>query len=103
MGRTATKPVGPTAGTAISFRAPNAAAVCVAGTLDDRNPAATPLTRRADGTWAVTLALLLGRHEDEFVVDGEWCCEPGCETTYHGCPRCVPNSSGTMNRLIEVT
>lgn len=56
-------------------------AVFVAGTFNDWNPTAAPMTRGADG---------------------EWCCEPGCETAYHGCPKCVPNSFGTMNRVIEV-
>jgi hypothetical protein len=49
------------------------------------------------------VALPPGRYEFKFVVDGAWCCEPGCEGPHHGCPKCVPNSSGTMNRLIEVT
>ena len=98
MSKAATEPAEPKTGTALSCRAPKA----VAGTFNDWNPTATPLTRRADGTWAATLALPPGRHEYKFVVDGEWCCEPGCETTYHGCPKCVPNSSGTMNRFVEV-
>ena len=100
MSKTATKPHAPKTGTALSCRAPKA--VCVAGTFNDWNPTATPLTRQADGTWAATLALPRGRHEYKFVVDGEWCCEPGCETVYQGCPKCVPNPSGTMNRVVEV-
>lgn len=43
-----------------------------------------------------------GRHEFKFVVDGEWCCEPGCNGRDQG-PKCVPNPFGTMNRVIEVT
>ena len=102
MSKTATKPADPKTGTALSCRAQKAATVCVAGTFNDWNPTATPLTRQADGTWAATLALPRGRHEYKFVVDGEWCCEPGCETVYQGCPKCVANPSGTMNRVVEV-
>lgn len=91
-----------TGGTLFSCHAPAAGAVSVAGTFNDWNPTATPLTLQAGGTWAATLDLPPGRHEYKFVVDGEWCCEPGCETADHGCPRCVPNPFGTMNRVAEV-
>ena len=61
------------------------------------------MNSEAEGNWAVALSLPAGRHEYKFVVDGEWCCEPGCEKVYQGCPQCVPNSSGTMNRFVVVT
>ncbi|MEO2090037.1 MAG: glycogen-binding domain-containing protein [Gemmataceae bacterium] len=102
MSKTATKPAEPKTGTLFSCHAPDAGVVCAAGTFNDWNPTTTPLTRRADGTWAVTLDLPPGRHEYKFVVDGQWCCEPGCEAAYHGCPKCVPNPFGTMNRVVEV-
>lgn len=102
MSKAAMKTDEPKTGTLLSCRAPVAGGVCVAGTFNDWSPTATPLTRRADGTWAVHLDLPPGRHEYKFVVDGEWCCEPGCETAYHGCPKCVPNPFGTMNRVVEV-
>ena len=60
------------------------------------------MTKDAKGNWDVALALPPGRHEFKFVVDGVSCCEPGCEGPHQGCPKCVPNSSGTMNRFIEV-
>ena len=50
-------------GTSFSCHAPGAGVVCVAGTFNGWDPAATPLTRRADGTWAVTLDLPPGRPE----------------------------------------
>ncbi len=56
----------------------------------------------ADGKWTVTIPLPPGRHEYKFVVDGQWCCEPGCEAEYRGCAKCVPNTLGTMNRFLEV-
>ena len=56
-----------------------------------------------EGNWEVAVPLRPGRYEFKFAVDGVLCCEPGCEGSNHGCAKCVPNSSGTMNRLIEVT
>lgn len=91
-----------TAGTEFTCHAPDAGAAFVAGTFNDWNPTATPMTRDADGTWAVALDLPPGRYEYKFVVDGAWCCEPGCETAHHGCPKCVANPFGTMNRVVEV-
>ncbi len=105
MSKTATEPP-PRAqakGTPFSCHAPAAGAVTVAGTFNNWDPAATSLKRDSTGTWMTTLDLPPGRHEYKFVVDGEWCCEPGCVTAYHGCAKCVPNPSGTMNRVVEVT
>jgi 1,4-alpha-glucan branching enzyme len=103
MSRTAKKkPSGRKARTEFSCHAPHAGFVCVAGTFNGWDPAATPLTRRADGSWAVTLDLPPGRYEFKFVADGRWCCEPGGEEPGPGCPGCVPNPFGTMNRVVEV-
>ena len=103
MTKTATKPAEPKAGTLFSCHAPEAGVVCVAGTFNDWNPTATPLARQADGSWAAILNLPAGRYEYKFVADSQWCCEPGCEEPHNGCPECVPNSFGTMNRFVEVT
>jgi 5'-AMP-activated protein kinase regulatory beta subunit len=83
--------------------APDAQSVFVAGTFNDWQPDATPMMRDDDGVWTAALALSPGRYEYKFVVDGQWCCEPGCEHEYRGCPKCVPNEFGTMNRVLEVT
>ena len=60
------------------------------------------MIKDAKGNWDVAVALPPGHHEFKFVVDGVSCCEPGCEGPHQGCPKCVPNESGTMNRFIEV-
>jgi len=87
-----------------SCHAPEAKAVFVAGTFNDWKPDATPLhANPPNGIWTVTLPLSPGHHEYKFVVDGQWCCEPGCEHEYRGCPKCVPNEFGTMNRVLEVS
>jgi hypothetical protein len=47
-----------------------AASVAVIGQFNDWDAAATPLQRRADGTWEVLVPLAPGRYEYAFVVDG---------------------------------
>jgi hypothetical protein len=89
-------------GVVVSTKAPDARNVFIAGTFNDWNPCSDPLTRTGDGHWVLTLDLPPGRYEYKFVVDGEWCCEPGCDKAHHGCPGCVPNQFGTMNRVLVV-
>lgn len=88
--------------TALSCHAPDAAAVFVAGTFNAWKPGEVPLKRKDAGQWSVDLDLAPGRYEFKFIVDGQWCCEPGCEGAHRGCPKCVPNDHGTMNRVLEV-
>ena len=85
-----------------SCDAPEAKAVSVAGTFNDWQADALPLKRGSDGQWRATLQLPPGHHEFKFVVDGHWCCEPGCQHEYRGCPKCCANVFGTMNRVLEV-
>ena len=87
----------------LSCHAPEAKAVFVAGTFNDWKPDALPLHRHSsDGEWTASVALPPGRYEYKFIVDGQWCCEPGCEHEYRGCPKCCANDFGTMNRVLEV-
>lgn len=85
-----------------SCHAPEAKAVFVAGTFNEWTPDTLPMQRQSGGKWSVKVPLATGRYEFKFIVDGEWCCEEGCEGEYHGCPECVPNECGTMNRVLEV-
>jgi len=82
--------------------APDAQSVFVAGTFNDWQPDATPMVRDDEGEWETSLPLSPGRYEYKFVVDDRWCCELGCEHEHRGCPKCVPNEFGTMNRVLEV-
>lgn len=91
------------AATKFACLAPAARAVFLVGTFNGWDAKATPMIKDAEGNWEVAVALPPGRHEFKFVVDGALCCEPGCEGPHQGCPKCVPNESGTMNRFIEVT
>ena len=90
---------------AVEFKchAPNAQQVFVAGTFNEWKPDATPLVRDKAGEWRSSLNLPPGHYEFKFIVDGQWCCEVGCEHESSSCPKCVPNEFGTMNRVLEVS
>lgn len=87
--------------TSISCKAPDAQSVFLAGTFNNWDPGTTPMERSENGEWSAQLELAQGRYEFKFIVDGEWCCAPGCQAD-HTCPDCVPNDCGTMNRVLEV-
>jgi 1,4-alpha-glucan branching enzyme len=88
--------------TRFACRAPAAQLVFLAGSFNGWKPDATPMVKDAEGNWSVAVDLEPGRYEYKFVVDGNWCCEPGCDDrTYQG-PDCVANECGTQNRVIEV-
>ncbi len=89
--------------TVFSCRADEARAVSLVGTFNDWNPDATPMSRNAAGEWTVTLELAPGRYEYKFVVDGQWCCEPGCDDASFGSTDSVENPFGSRNRSIEVS
>ena len=86
-----------------SCYAPEVQAVFVAGCFNNWSKDALPLVRQPDGHWRADVPLLRGNYEYKFVVDGQWCCEADCEPEYHGCPKCVPNGFGTMNRVLEMS
>lgn len=88
--------------TALTCRAANATAVSVAGTFNGWSTTALPMQQVKPDQWLAEISLAPGNYEYKFVVDGEWGCEPGCEHAYAGCPKCVPNAYGTMNRTLEV-
>jgi hypothetical protein len=90
------------AGVTVSTRAPKAKTIFVAGTFNDWNPFSHPLTLMGDGQWSLSLDLPAGLYEYKFIIDGEWCCEPGCDRPYDGCSGCVANEFGTMNRVLVV-
>lgn len=94
-GATADKPV------TVRCRAPSAQVVLVAGTFNDWHPEATPMVRGEEGEWTVALDIPPGRYEFKFVVDGQWCCEPGRDDANTEC-ECVPNPFGTMNRVLKI-
>ena len=91
--------------TAVEFscRVPDGQAVSVAGTFNNWDPWATPMTKGANGDWTVNVELPPGRHEYKYVIDGQWCCDPACDHAYRQTPNCVRNAYGTLNHAIEVS
>jgi len=86
----------------ISCVAPGAKEVFLAGTFNGWQPGATPMRKRPDGKWLAELNRPPGRYEFQFIVDGQWCCEPGFPDQACFGERLVLNSSGTSNRVLEV-
>lgn len=80
----------------------NAHFVCLAGSFNEWNPDSLPLQHHNDGNWTITLSLAPGRYEYKFVVDGTWCCKPGCHEIGTECVDCVRNDFDTMNRVLIV-
>ncbi len=74
---------------------PNAKEVFVAGSFNDWQPRATPLSRSVDGPWAAELRLKPGEYEYRFIVDGEWVEDPAAEQQ-------VSNSFGSHNSVLRV-
>lgn len=55
--------------------APKAREVFLAGTFNNWNPKATPMTRIAEN-WKVVLDVMPGLYSYNFVIDGKWVCDP---------------------------
>ena len=89
--------------TTFSFHDPQATAVFLAGTFNDWNPNATAMERSSTGEWNVELNLEPGQYEYKFVVDGQWCCHPGCSGHVSADSDSVPNAFGTFIRVLEVS
>ena len=79
----------------VCFNNPVATQVCIAGSFNDWNPAATPLLFLGNGRWAKEVALPPGRYEYRFIVDGQWMDDPAAQQT-------VPNPFGGVNAVIEI-
>jgi len=83
--------------------APAASSVSVAGMFNNWQPDVDRMALDDSGGWIAVLELPPGRYEYRFVVDGKWCCLPICDSANTGCPVCVPNPFGSMNRVVDVT
>ena len=81
--------------TELSYLAPHAPSVFLAGSFNQWNPSSHPLKRDKRGTWKITLPLTPGRYEYRFVADGKWENDPFCEG-------CFMNEFGTMNCVMIV-
>ncbi|MCW5557209.1 MAG: response regulator [Verrucomicrobiae bacterium] len=86
----------PTACICLRLTHPTAQQVCVAGSFNDWQPDATPMTRRDDGQWVKELTLPPGRYEYRLIVDGEWADDPAAAEL-------IPNAFGTANAVLVVS
>ncbi len=82
---------------AVSFEYfnPTARQVRVAGSFNDWQPDATPMTKQRGGKWSAELLLKPGHHEYRLVVDGQWQDDPMAA-------RFVANPFGGLNCVVEV-
>jgi hypothetical protein len=76
--------------------APDARAVFVAGSFNDWNPTATPMTRSGEGKWGKELWLPFGRYEYQFVADGRW--TPDLKAADE-----MPNPFAGFNSVVEIS
>ena len=75
---------------------PDAKEVFLAGSFNDWDLSATPLTRDALGDWSVELQLPRGEYRYRLLVDGEWRDHPSAQQT-------VVNPYGGFDAVIMVS
>ena len=78
----------------MSFSAPSAKSVALAGSFNNWQPTAALKPTRA-GDWKGELKLPPGRYEYLFVVDGQWLPDPSAREA-------VPNPFGGVNSVISI-
>jgi 1,4-alpha-glucan branching enzyme len=79
----------------LTFRAPEAKVVQVAGTFNSWRPEANPLEHTGSGEWSVRLTLKSGQYEYRFVVDGIWTDDPRATQS-------ATNPYGGLNSVLKV-
>ena len=79
----------------LTFYAPAAKSVQVAGNFNGWRPEASPLTHTGHDVWSAKLLLKSGQYEYRFVVDGVWTDDP--QATQR-----APNPHGGFNSLLKV-
>lgn len=79
----------------LTFSAPAAKVVQVAGTFNGWRPEANPLEHKGSGEWTTRLTLKSGQYEYRFVVDGVWVDD--LQATQR-----VSNPHGGLNSVLKV-
>jgi 1,4-alpha-glucan branching enzyme len=79
----------------LTFHAPEAKTVCIAGKFNAWDTGSTPMKKGKDGIWRIKLTLPPGKYEYKYFVDGAWASDLKC-------PELVPNPFGTNNCVISV-
>jgi 1,4-alpha-glucan branching enzyme len=77
------------------FTSPTAESAAIAGSFNDWQPNATPMTALGQGRWAKDLALPPGDYDYRLVVDGQWTPDPLAKDY-------VPNPFGGVNSVCKV-
>ena len=94
--KTTVKPTAPKMVTVtFALLEPDAKQVFLGGEFNGWASNATPMKRDDAGLWETTLALVPGRHEYKFVVDGNWKHDPLAHVN-------VWNQNGTLNSVAQV-
>jgi len=83
-------------GILFTYEAPQAREVYLAGSFNNWDPRANPLTKKTKDIWSIVIPLSPGSYEYKFVVDGSWFHDP------HN-PNSVPDPYGGKNSLLRVT
>src|SRR5476649_1641695 len=79
----------------LTFCAPVAKRVQVAGTFNGWRPEANPLAPTEAGEWTARLLLKAGQYEYRFVVDGAWADDPDAAQS-------TANPFGGRNHVLKV-
>ena len=79
----------------LTFYAPEAKTVHVAGTFNDWSPDANPMASIGSEGWSAHLLLKSGQYEYRFVVDGIWTEDPQATQS-------TTNSYGGRNSVLKV-
>ena len=75
--------------------APRAQKVFIAGTFNNWDTEAMPLTKDDHGVWRIKISIVPGKHEYKYFVDGEW-------DQYTPATECVDNEFGTKNCVMRI-
>lgn len=75
--------------------APAAASVLLVGDFTHWQEKPVSLKKQPDGRWATAVSLTPGTYHYRFLVDGQWCDDPGCALV-------VSNPYGTHDAVRQV-
>jgi hypothetical protein len=89
------EPAPVTCSTSFRLYSPLAQSVQLAGTFNDWNPEANPLSRCSGGEWEAGVPLKPGTYEYKFIVDGVWQEDPAASDS-------VANPFGSRNSVKHV-
>jgi 1,4-alpha-glucan branching enzyme len=79
-----------------SITEPDATSVLLVGDFTHWQEKPIPMKQESGGVWRATVELSPGTHHYRFIVDGEWCDDPGCTLR-------VPNPYGSQDSVRQVT